>query len=73
MRSSFWRTKRSSAYVDEVPEAIALLAAGRVRVEPLITGRVALEGAVEEGLVALLRPDADHVKILVTPGSGARR
>jgi (R,R)-butanediol dehydrogenase/meso-butanediol dehydrogenase/diacetyl reductase len=62
----------SSAYVDEFPEAIALLAAGRVRVEPLITGRVALEGAVEEGLVALLRPDADHVKILVTPGSGAR-
>jgi (R,R)-butanediol dehydrogenase/meso-butanediol dehydrogenase/diacetyl reductase len=60
----------SSAYVDEFPEAIGLLATGRVRAEPLITGRVALERSVAEGLEALLRPDTAHVKILVTPGGG---
>jgi (R,R)-butanediol dehydrogenase/meso-butanediol dehydrogenase/diacetyl reductase len=56
--------------VDEFPEAIGLLATGRVRAEPLITGRVALERSVAEGLEALLRPDTAHVKILVTPGGG---
>jgi (R,R)-butanediol dehydrogenase/meso-butanediol dehydrogenase/diacetyl reductase len=57
----------SSAYVDEFPEAIALLAAGQVRVAPLVTGRVPLADALEGGLEALRRPEAGHVKILVTP------
>jgi (R,R)-butanediol dehydrogenase/meso-butanediol dehydrogenase/diacetyl reductase len=58
----------SSAYVEEFPEAIALLAGGHVRVAPLVTGRVALGDALEGGLEALRRPEAAHVKILVTPG-----
>lgn len=57
----------SSAYVDEFPQAIDLLAQGQVRVDPLLTGRVPLERAVADGLEALLRPESGHVKILVVP------
>jgi (R,R)-butanediol dehydrogenase/meso-butanediol dehydrogenase/diacetyl reductase len=57
----------SSAYVDEFPEAIGLLAAGRVRAAPLVTGRVPLAEALAGGLEALRRPEAGHVKILVAP------
>jgi (R,R)-butanediol dehydrogenase / meso-butanediol dehydrogenase / diacetyl reductase len=61
----------SSAYVDEFPEAVDLLARGRVQVAPLVTGRVPLARAREDGLEALLRPEAGHVKVLVTPGRAA--
>ncbi len=57
----------SSAYVDEFQEAFDLLAAGRVRAAPLVTGRIGLADAVAAGLEALLRPEEEHVKILVTP------
>jgi (R,R)-butanediol dehydrogenase / meso-butanediol dehydrogenase / diacetyl reductase len=59
----------SSAYVNEFPEAIALLAQRRVAVAPLVTARVPLERALEDGLQALARPDAGHVKVLVSPGA----
>jgi (R,R)-butanediol dehydrogenase / meso-butanediol dehydrogenase / diacetyl reductase len=61
----------SSAYVGEFPEAIELLARGRVRVAPLVTGRVPLARAVVDGLDAMVRRDGAHVKILVTPGDVA--
>jgi threonine dehydrogenase-like Zn-dependent dehydrogenase len=57
----------SSAYVDEFPEAIELLARGRVRIAPLVTARVPLERALADGLEALLRPEAGLVKVLITP------
>lgn len=57
----------SSAYVDEFPEAIRLLAEGRVRIDPLVTARVPLEDALSRGLEALLKREEGHVKILVTP------
>lgn len=57
----------SSAYVDEFPEAIRLLAGGRVQVDPLVTARVPLEDALSRGLEALLRPEEAQVKILVVP------
>lgn len=57
----------SSAYVDEFPQAIDLLARRQVRVDPLVTGRIPLERAVADGLEALLRPETGHVKILVVP------
>ncbi len=57
----------SSAYVDEFPEAIRLLAERRVRTEPLVSARVPLEDAVARGLEALLRREDGHIKILVTP------
>jgi (R,R)-butanediol dehydrogenase/meso-butanediol dehydrogenase/diacetyl reductase len=63
----------SSAYVAEFPDAIALLARGRVRVEPLITGRVPLDRARVDGLDALLRREDRHVKILITGGVDAAR
>jgi len=46
--------------------ALQLLADGRVNVEPIITDRIPLEDAVEEGFKRLRR-DRDHIKILVTP------
>ncbi len=57
----------SSAYVDEFPEAIDLLARGRVRIAPLITARIPLEDTIPRGLEALLRREERHVKILVAP------
>jgi (R,R)-butanediol dehydrogenase/meso-butanediol dehydrogenase/diacetyl reductase len=53
----------SSAYTDEFPAAVGLLAEGRVRVDGLITAEVPLEDA----LLALTQPSAAHVKILVRP------
>jgi (R,R)-butanediol dehydrogenase/meso-butanediol dehydrogenase/diacetyl reductase len=57
----------SSAYVDEFPEAIDLLARRQVRIEPLVTARVPLERALADGIEALLHPDLGHIKILVRP------
>jgi (R,R)-butanediol dehydrogenase/meso-butanediol dehydrogenase/diacetyl reductase len=57
----------SSAYVDEFPEAIRLLADKRVRIDPLVTARVPLADGVTRGLEALLRREEGHIKILVTP------
>ncbi len=57
----------SSAYTDEFPAAIALLAEGRVRVDRLVTGEVPLAAALERGLLALARREAAHVKVLVRP------
>jgi (R,R)-butanediol dehydrogenase/meso-butanediol dehydrogenase/diacetyl reductase len=57
----------SSAYVNEFPEAIRLLADKRVRMEHLVTARVPLADAVTRGLEALLRREEGHIKILVTP------
>jgi (R,R)-butanediol dehydrogenase / meso-butanediol dehydrogenase / diacetyl reductase len=62
----------SSAYVGEFADAIALLARGQVRVEPLITGRVPLARARPDGLDALLRREERHVKILITSGADGR-
>ena len=59
----------SSAYVDEFPEAIDLLARGQVRTDSLVTARVPLERALADGIEALLRPDLGHVKILVSPAA----
>jgi (R,R)-butanediol dehydrogenase / meso-butanediol dehydrogenase / diacetyl reductase len=56
----------SSAYVDEFPDAIDLLARGQVRTDSLVTARVPLERALADGIEALLRPDLGHVKILVS-------
>jgi (R,R)-butanediol dehydrogenase/meso-butanediol dehydrogenase/diacetyl reductase len=63
----------SSAYTDEFPEAIALLATRRVRVEPLVTARVPLARALPDGIEALMRPAEGHIKVLVTPGAGSAR
>jgi len=45
-----------------------LMAAGKVQVEPLITGRIGLEEFVERGLLELELNKDENIKILVKPG-----
>lgn len=51
----------------EFHETLHLIADGKVRVEPLITGTVGLDG-VPDAFTELASPDK-HAKILVTPGA----
>lgn len=57
----------SYAYVDEAPAAVELLADGRVDCGPMITGRIPLEGLVDQGFEGILGGRGEHVKILVSP------
>ena len=62
----------SHVYDEDFAAALALLGRGAVRAEPLISDRVPLARAVEDGLLALLREPAAHLKILIQPaGAGA--
>jgi (R,R)-butanediol dehydrogenase/meso-butanediol dehydrogenase/diacetyl reductase len=54
-------------YVDDFPRAIALLADGRIDAAPLITSRVGLGDAIENGFQELVRNKDEHVKILIDP------
>ena len=56
-----------TGYVDEFPTAIALLADRRVRVEPMITGKIRLFEFVEKGIQEMIQHPENHVKILVAP------
>ncbi len=55
------------ASYDEYGLALDLMAQGRWRVEPIISGVVPLDQIVEEGFEALVRPDTAAAKILVRP------
>jgi (R,R)-butanediol dehydrogenase/meso-butanediol dehydrogenase/diacetyl reductase len=57
----------SSAYTDEFPAALQLLASGAVQAAPLITDRIRLEELESRGLRALLEEPEKHLKILVQP------
>ena len=59
----------SSATTGGFPEAIRFLAEGKVKTEPLITGKIKLENLIEEGYEELLRNPRENFKILVTPDS----
>jgi threonine dehydrogenase-like Zn-dependent dehydrogenase len=50
---------------EEFAQTLAAIAEGRIDVDPLITGKVALEG-VADAFEELAHPDR-HAKILVTP------
>jgi (R,R)-butanediol dehydrogenase / meso-butanediol dehydrogenase / diacetyl reductase len=54
-------------YDEDLPQAVRLLAEGRVRVRPLITGRVPLARVVEDGLRVLAEHPDHHLKIIVGP------
>ena len=54
-------------YDEDLPQAVRLLAEGRVQVRPLITGRVPLARVVDDGLRALAEHADQHLKILVGP------
>lgn len=57
----------SSGYENEFPAAIAYLADGRVRVEPLISDRIPLDDLVANGIMPLIHEGEKHIKILVYP------
>jgi (R,R)-butanediol dehydrogenase/meso-butanediol dehydrogenase/diacetyl reductase len=48
-------------------DAIAMMAEGRFKGEPLITGRIGLDDIVHGGFDALVRDRENHAKILVSP------
>ena len=48
-------------------EIAAQVAEGKIRTEPMITGRIALDEIVRGGFEALLREKDRHAKILVSP------
>lgn len=57
----------ASAYTDEFPLALAMLADGRIRAAPLLGDRIALQEMEEKGLQSLLTDPDRNVKILVSP------
>lgn len=60
----------SHVYDEDFAAALALLGRGVVRAEPLVSDRVPLARALEDGLLALMREPEAHLKILIRP-SGA--
>ncbi len=57
----------SSGYQGEFPLVIDLLLDGRIKAEPLITGKIKLEDIVTKGYEELLNCQDKHIKILVRP------
>jgi (R,R)-butanediol dehydrogenase/meso-butanediol dehydrogenase/diacetyl reductase len=58
----------SHVYDEDFTNAVTMLASGVVDAEPLITARIALSAALQDGLLAIGAPKAGQVKILVGPG-----
>lgn len=54
-------------YDEDLPQAVRLLAEGRVQARPLISARIGLTRVVEDGLNALLQAPDQHLKIIVGP------
>jgi (R,R)-butanediol dehydrogenase/meso-butanediol dehydrogenase/diacetyl reductase len=57
----------SSGYEEEFPAAIAYLADKRVRVEELISDRIALDDLVSKGIEPLIHQGEKYIKTLVYP------
>jgi (R,R)-butanediol dehydrogenase/meso-butanediol dehydrogenase/diacetyl reductase len=55
----------SHVYDDDFRAALALLGSGQVWVEPLVSDRVPLHRALDDGLLALAREPERHLKILI--------
>ncbi|NLT25862.1 MAG: 2,3-butanediol dehydrogenase [Microbacteriaceae bacterium] len=55
------------AYVNNHPETIRLVEAGKIDLSPFITGRIGLDGLVDEGFDTLINRNETAVKILVSP------
>lgn len=55
----------SHVYDEDFKTAIGLLAEGSVRAEPVITHRVPIERALDDGLLALANHPENHIKILI--------
>ena len=57
----------SHVYDEDFTGALALLGRGAVRVEPLVSDRVPLDRALEDGLLSLMREPERHLKVLIKP------
>jgi (R,R)-butanediol dehydrogenase/meso-butanediol dehydrogenase/diacetyl reductase len=57
----------SHVYDEDFATALMLLGRGAVRAEPIISDRIDLELALEDGLLALIHDQQSHLKILVRP------
>lgn len=59
----------SHVYDEDFAAAVALLARGAVRADPIVSDRVPLSHGLEDGLLALVHHPERHLKILIQPGS----
>ena len=59
----------SHVYDEDFRTALALLGHGSVHAEPIISDRISLDRAVEDGLLTLEREPQKHLKIVVGSGS----
>lgn len=57
----------SHIYDIDFAEAVALLGAGKIIADPLITARIGIDDAIEKGFETLLRNKGEHLKILISP------
>ncbi|MET4060306.1 (R,R)-butanediol dehydrogenase/meso-butanediol dehydrogenase/diacetyl reductase [Arthrobacter sp. UYP6] len=55
------------AYVNSHPATIKLVESGKIDLSPFITGKIGLEGLVDEGFDTLINRNETAVKILVSP------
>ena len=55
------------AYVNSHPATIELVESGKIDLKPFITGKIGLEGLVDEGFDTLIHRNETAVKILVSP------
>lgn len=53
--------------IQDFEEAAQLIEKEKVNVRPLITGKIGLSEIVEKGFEELLKPEKNHIKILVDP------
>lgn len=54
-------------YVNNHPETIELVQSGKVDLAPFITGKIGLDGLIDEGFETLIERNETAVKILVSP------
>ena len=55
------------AYVNSHPAVIKMVESGKIDLSPFITGKIGLEGLVDEGFDTLINRNESAVKILVSP------
>lgn len=55
------------AYCNTHPEKIELVESGKVDLAPFITGKIGLDGLIDEGFDTLINRNETAVKILVSP------
>ena len=60
----------SHVYDEDFDASLALLGRGAVRAEPLVSDRIPLDRALDDGILALMREPQEHLKILISPNGG---